>query len=252
MDLNRVFSPFTTTETGFFGEINPLSKVLVVLLAAAFSVLISRLWILVLLGAIFTGLLASSGSLRAAAPFLSFIALFWVLSVVAVFLTSGDMEYALGFLGPFFARFFILVAAGLFFAFTTSPRSLAEALRSLHVPGEIVFTLTVALRYIPALAVEASSIWDSLKLRLNASGLSVARRPSLIYRGLIIPLIIRVVKISDEVAVAAETRAFDPSRVAGGKMAFSYRDAVFLLVSGAIFTLLGLISGGGSGVCGLI
>ena len=243
MDFKAVFSPFTSSPEGFLGEVNPLSKLTVVVSATILSAFISELTPLIIMGVIFTALIARSGSLRLAAPFLSLILILWLASVALIMVLSGDPSYALGFLSLFFARFFIISCAGLFFAFTTEPQKLAESLRSIRIPGEIVFTLTVALRYIPALAVEASSIWDSLKLRANISGSSIIRRPSLLYRGLIIPLIIRTVKISDEIAIAAETRGFNPAGGSGGGVSLSGRDVTFLVCFMVLFASLIIMDG---------
>jgi len=238
LDPRALFSPFTSTPGGFLGEVNPLSKLTVVVSSTILSAFISDLTLLIVMGVIFTALIALSGSLRLAAPFLSFILLFWLASVAIIMVLSGDPFHAPGFLSLFFARFFIISGAGLFFAFTTEPQKLAESLRSIRIPGEIVFTLTVALRYIPALAVEASSIWDSLKLRASLSGRSIIRRPSLLYRGFIIPLIIRTVKISDEVAIAAETRGFNPAVGSGGGVGLTWRDPTFLACFMVLFASL--------------
>ena len=242
MDLKAVFSPFTSTPEGFLVEVNPLSKLTVVVSATLLSTFISDLTLLIIMGVIFTALIAHSGSLRFAAPFLSFIILFWLVSLAIIMVLSGN-PHTMGFLSLFFARFFIISAAGLSFAFTTEPQKLAESLRSVRIPGEIVFTLTVALRYIPALAVEASSIWDSLKLRTSLSGSSIIRRPSLLYRGLIIPMIIRTVKISDEVAIAAETRSFNPREGPGGSLRFRGRDITFLAFFTVLFASLVIMDG---------
>jgi len=148
LDLKAVFSPFTSTPEGFLVEVNPLSKLTVVVSATLLSAFISDLTLLIIMGVIFTALIAHSGSLRFAAPFLSFIILFWLVSLAIIMVLSGN-PHTMGFLSLFFARFFIISAAGLSFAFTTEPQKLAESLRSVRIPGEIVFTLTVALRYIP-------------------------------------------------------------------------------------------------------
>ncbi|BAW31171.1 MAG TPA: energy-coupling factor transporter transmembrane component T [Methanothermobacter sp.] len=242
MDFNKIFSPFIwTNKGGIFEDISPIAKILVIIGATILSVIISNIWLLIIMGIVFLILISYSGTLRAASPFLSFIVFFWFLSIVIIIAIYRDLEYALGFLSQFFARFFIISAAGLFFAFTTSPIKLAKSLESLKIPGEIIFTLTVALRYIPTLAFETAAIWDSLKLRVNLPRIEILKKPSLLYRGLIIPLIIRVVKISDEVAIAAESKGFDPGKKLVKSLQFEYRDFTFVFILLGFFTTLKII-----------
>ena len=135
--------------------------------------------------------------------------MFWVLAIVITTLITGDITYSIEYFSPFFARFFILIAAGFLFAFTTPPQKLAQSLQKLKFPPSIIFTLTITLRYIPTLAREAESIVNALKLRgIRIKGMDLIKKPSYFYRGLIIPLIIRTIKMADEVAIAAESRGF--------------------------------------------
>ncbi|MEM4525337.1 MAG: energy-coupling factor transporter transmembrane component T [Methanothermobacter sp.] len=242
LDLNKVFSPFTwTNKSGIFEDISPIAKIIVIIGTTILSVMISNIWLLILIGIVFLLFIACSRTLKAALPFLSFIILFWILSIGIIVAIYKDLEYGLGFLSQFFARFFIISAVGLFFALTTSPIKFAKSLKSLKIPGEIIFTLTIALRYIPTLAFETAAIWDSLKLRVNLPKTGIIRKPYLIYRGLIIPLIIRVVKISDEVAIAAESKGFDPSRTPRETLQFNYRDFIFVIILLGFFTILKMI-----------
>lgn len=240
MDFESLFSPFTAGGGGFFRDINPVAKLMAVVGATALSVMVSDLMLLITMGLIFLVFIVLSGALRASIPFLSLIVFFWLVSVMLASFTGGGIGYAMG-LSQFFARFFIISGAGIFFAFTTSPLQLASAMESLKIPGEIIFTLTVTLRYIPVLALETAAICDSLKLRVNLSGFRMLFSPSILYRGLIVPLIIRAVKISDEVAVAAESRGFDPGRRHNTPMEFNGRDLAFMALFALFLSSIKLI-----------
>ena len=154
-------------------------------------------------------LMVVSRILKSVLKFMIFFLMFWVLAIVITTIITGDIAYSVEYFSPFFARFFILIAAGFLFAFTTPPQKLAQALQKLKVPPSIIFTLTITLRYIPTLAREAESIVNALKLRgIKIKGMDLIKNPSYFYRGLIIPLIIRTIKMADEVAIAAESRGF--------------------------------------------
>lgn len=161
------------------------------------------------LGAGLFFLMAVSRILKSVLKFMIFFLMFWVLAIVITTIITGDIAYSVEYFSPFFARFFILIAAGFLFAFTTPPQKLAQSLQKLKFPPSIIFTLTITLRYIPTLAREAESIFNALKLRgIRIKGMDLIKKPSYFYRGLIIPLIIRTIKMADEVAIAAESRGF--------------------------------------------
>lgn len=154
-------------------------------------------------------LMAISRILKSVFKFMIFFLIFWVLAIVITTIITGDIAYSVEYFSPFFARFFILITAGFLFAFTTPPQKLAQSLQKLKFPPSIIFTLTITLRYIPALAREAESIVNALRLRgIKISGTDLIKNPIYFYRGLIIPLIIRTIKMADEVAIAAESRGF--------------------------------------------
>ncbi len=114
------------------------------------------------------------------------------------------------------ARFILLIISAFVLTFTTSPIELTDALESLFsflkplkVPvHELAMMMTIAIRFIPNLAIEAERIMKAQIARgadFESGGL-IKRSKSLI--SLLIPLFIAVFKQADEVALAMEARCY--------------------------------------------
>lgn len=161
------------------------------------------------MGTCLFALMTVSKILKSVSKFIFFFIIFWIAAILITTLITRDLSYSVSYFSPFFARFFIILSAGFLFAFTTPPHKLAQSLQKMKFPPSAIFTLTITLRYIPTLAREAESIINALKLRgIKIKGMDLIKKPSYFYRGIIIPLIIRTIKISDEVTIAAESRGF--------------------------------------------
>ena len=88
---------------------------------------------------------------------------------------------------------------------STSPCDLTRCLAKLKCPRVITLGMLVTLKFIPVLASEIKQIWEAMKVR----GANVNwYRPSCIYRAFIIPLVMRIIGISDILSLSLETRAF--------------------------------------------
>lgn len=88
---------------------------------------------------------------------------------------------------------------------STSPCDLTRCLTKLKCPRVITLGMLVTLRFIPVLAGEIKQIWEAMKVRgANMNWY----RPSCIYRAFIIPLVMRIIGISDTLSLSLETRAF--------------------------------------------
>lgn len=109
-------------------------------------------------------------------------------------------------------RFIVLVESFSVFFLTTSPDHLGLALEQTHVPYELVFAFTTAVRFVPVIAEEAQTIMDAQKAR----GLELERGNFLKrirnYVPILIPLIVSAIRRSLELAEAMESRAWGATK----------------------------------------
>jgi energy-coupling factor transport system permease protein len=122
--------------------------------------------------------------------------------------TARNLESAAGMT----LRFVVLVESFSVFFLTTSPDHLGLALEQTHVPYELVFAFTTAVRFVPVLAEEAQTIMDAQKAR----GLELERGNFLKrirnYIPILIPLIVSAIRRSLELAEAMESRAWGATK----------------------------------------
>lgn len=111
---------------------------------------------------------------------------------------------------------------------STSPCDLTRCLAKLKFPRVITLGMLVTLKFIPVLAGEIKQIWEAMKVRgANMNWY----RPSCIYRAFIIPLVMRIIGISDTLSLSLETRAFtldDSTSSVYKVIKIKARDFVFL------------------------
>jgi len=122
--------------------------------------------------------------------------------------TSQNIENAAGIT----LRFIVLIESFSVFFLTTSPDHLGLALEQTHVPYELVFAFTTAVRFVPVIAEEAQTIMDAQKAR----GLELERGSFLKrirnYIPILIPLIVSAIRRSLELAEAMESRAWGATK----------------------------------------
>ena len=130
--------------------------------------------------------------------------LFWpmVCLVFVIALLSFDIRTAL----LLSIRIFNLLNISFVFFRSISPEEMAGGLGRMGIPYEFVFILTTAMRYVPLIGLKLRQIIDAqfsrgidLRLRLkNAKN----------FMALLIPLLVQSFLLSDELAMAMESRGF--------------------------------------------
>ncbi len=87
------------------------------------------------------------------------------------------------------------------------PIDLVRNMNSLKVPRIITLGMLIALNFIPLLMLEMKQIREAMKIR----GAGFLFNPKVFYRAHLVPLITRIVEISDTLSLSIETRGFSTS-----------------------------------------
>jgi energy-coupling factor transport system permease protein len=150
-------------------------------------------------------------SMRGAA-FLAALIFFTNIAASFFFTGHGLNETIIEGAAALTVRFIVLVESFSVFFLTTSPDHLGLALEQTHVPYELVFAFTTAVRFVPVIAEEAQTIMDAQKAR----GLELERGNFLKrirnYVPILIPLIVSAIRRSLELAEAMESRAWGATK----------------------------------------
>ena len=107
-------------------------------------------------------------------------------------------------------RRFLLIGAFLTPLATVDVGSLVASMHKMHLPRFFVMTMAITFRFIPTLKEEYRAVRTSQKFRAIGRTLwNVIIHPITFYETLIVPLAIRIMRISDELSASAILRGAD-------------------------------------------
>ena len=141
---------------------------------------------------------------------------------------GGDFQAALSMLNRFGALF-LGVALSMSIAAVRMTRSLSQV----HTPRSVTLGMLIAMSFVPMLKEEICRVREAMKTRGAGSILN----PKILYRAFLVPFVMRLVNISDTLALSVETRGF-----ALGKVRYTIYKREKIALSDIVF-VLGLIAG---------
>lgn len=118
---------------------------------------------------------------------------------------------------------------------------MVAALQKMRVPKNIIVPLAVTIRFFPTIREEFASLLDAMKVRgIRFSIKNILLHPALLLEYILVPMILRLSVVSDELSAAAVTRGIDSStpRTSYYQVRFGAADAIFVL----LFTVLAAIA----------
>ena len=147
---------------------------------------------------------------------------------------GGDWQAALSMLNRFGALF-LGIALSMSVAAVRMTRSLSE----IHTPRAITLGMLISMSFVPMLKGEIGRVREAMKTR----GAGSVLEPKILYRAFLVPFVMRLVNISDTLALSVETRGF----TLGGSLYSIYQkespalsDVLFLLgiIAGAVLVVV--------------
>ena len=147
---------------------------------------------------------------------------------------GGDFAAALSMLNRFGALF-LGVALSMSVAAVRMTRSLSQV----HTPRAITLGMLISMSFVPMLKGEIGRVREAMKTRGAGSVLN----PKILYRAFLVPFVMRLVNISDTLALSVETRGF----TLGGSLYSIYKkeypalsDVLFIfgIVAGAVLVVV--------------
>lgn len=154
-------------------------------------------------------------------------------ALIAYYSSRGDWLSALSMVNRFLALFL-----GASIAMSISVTRLTRSLTGMHAPRSLTLGLLISFSFVPLLKAEVKRVNEAMRTRGAGSLLN----PRILYRAFLVPFIMRLVNISDTLALSVETRGFAlkgaPSSIYK-KERVTIGDVVFpaLLIAGAIMAV---------------
>ena len=123
---------------------------------------------------------------------------------------------------------FIVMAVTSILISSTSVSEFIGAMERMHITEKIVIPMSVIFRFFPTISEEYQAIRDAMKMRGIRSG---GRHPLLMVEYRLVPLMVSVVKIGDELSAAALTRGLGAPvrRTNVCQIGFHFQDVVAAL-----------------------
>jgi energy-coupling factor transport system permease protein len=202
---------FSESTTGFL-KITPESRLILTLVASIFSLIFGQiipLAILFLVTAVYISLEIRFRYIAIVYLFFTFIALtavtfVWLLGFVFTVLKDQPLSTAII---PFM-RLSISINAIIPLAFNSKLSELISTLNKLRLPGLIKLPLIITIRFIPTFINDLKQLRQAVRIRfrgVNGYGFWLLR-PFLWSRVFFMPLVVRLIRSTDELALAAELK----------------------------------------------
>lgn len=181
-------------------------------------------------------LLFSARRVGAAAKYLVLYAVCFGAERLAMNVLSGMPSFLLMAVASIMTRFAPGIMTAAYLAASTSVSEFIAAMERMHMSEKITIPLSVIFRFLPTISEEAQSINDAMRMR----GIRLGKcGPTEWVEYRIVPLMISVVKIGDELSAAALTRGLGApgKRTNVCEIGFHAQDFVLFAVCGVCFAL---------------
>lgn len=133
-----------------------------------------------------------------------FLYLICLLIEQAALHTSGTLSFLLLAISSIMTKFAPGIMMAAYFLSTTSISEFVAAMERMHVSEKIIIPLSVIFRFFPTISEEYHAISDAMVMRQISF---LGKKPGAVLEYRLVPLMISVVKIGDELSAAALTRA---------------------------------------------
>lgn len=176
------------------------------------------------------------------------------LFVIAIFVKiyRGKFEFPylismiLGLIVELIFRFFPVFMFGYYIIKSTKPNEFMSAMNLWHVPEAFIIPVSVVFRFVPTLAEENKSISNAMRMREIRFGTKkFLKNPSMILEYRLVPLMMSVAKIGEELSAAALSRGLGglKKRTCMVELRFGIWDVymAILIFALVIWTIIGRI-----------
>lgn len=173
---------------------------------------------------------------KTAGKYLVLYAICFVLERIALNDMSGLPAFLVLAVCSIMTRFAPGIMMGAFLIASTSVSEFIAAMERMHLSQKIIIPMSVIFRFFPTISEEYSAINDAMRMRGIRFG---GKNPFLMIEYRIVPLMISIVKIGDELSAAALTRGLGAPvrRTNICRIGFHVQDVIAILLCILCFVL---------------
>lgn len=181
-------------------------------------------------------LILSERRFKTAGKYLVLYAVCFILERIALTSLSGLLSFIVLAVTSIMTRFAPGIMTGAYLISSTSISEFIGAMERMHITEKIVIPMSVIFRFFPTISEEYQAIRDAMKMR----GIRFGRKnPFLMLEYRLVPLMVSVVKIGDELSAAALTRGLGApvKRTNVCQIGFHVQDLIAILLCVICFAL---------------
>lgn len=184
-----------------------------------------------------------SGIYKKAVPFLIFFSLLLGLECTMEKISDYNFVFALYMMIYFLSRMTLIAMFGAYITRTTKISEMIEALNRMKIPRSISIPFSVLLRFAPTMRHEVKALKENMKIRgVIKSGFFILLHPIKYVEYTLVPLLMRMIKVSDELSASALIRGLDSDekRITLTELRFRKADLLIGLL-GALMIILVIV-----------
>lgn len=174
--------------------------------------------------------------------FLAFFSLLLGLEYGMVKISDYDLVFALYMMIFFLSRMTLIAMFGAYITRTTKISEMIEALNRMKVPRSISIPFSVLLRFAPTMGYELKALRENMRIRgVIKNKFFVLRNPIKCAACMLVPLLMRMIKVSDELSASALIRGLDSgdNRVTIVELRFKVMDLIAMIIG--IFAVISVV-----------
>ena len=178
---------------------------------------------------------SNEGIMNFVKPVLSLIP-FVALERIALTTLSDLLSFVVLAMTSIMTRFAPGIMTGTWLLSSTSVSEFIGSMERMHLTEKIVIPLSIIFRFFPTISEEYQAISDAMKMRGIRFG---GKNPFLMVEYRLVPLMVSVVKIGDELSAAALTRGLGApvKRTNVCQIGFHVQDMIVILLCALCFAL---------------
>ena len=166
----------------------------------------------------------------------------WAVKMIVTYIIVPVLSVIMSVFGVTVLKLIPIMMMGLWILRTTYMDDLMVALQRMRLPQAVTIPLVVMFRYIPTLRIEYRQIRSTMDIRgISDTVWKRVSHPLATIEYILIPLLMRCLKVTDELAASGTTRGLELEckRYALRPIRFSWREIVVSLLG--ILFLVGLL-----------
>ena len=182
-----------------------------------------------------------SGMWKRALRFILFFVLLYCIELGISKFSEASIVFARYMFIYFASRMTLITMFGGYITKTTSVSEMLEALNGMKVPRSIGIPFSVLLRFVPTIKIELKALKENMKIRgIVTSRFFPLLHPIKYIEYTLVPLLMRMIKISDELSASALIRGLDSdeNRVTLTELQFRCADLTIGLLGAFMIALM--------------